>query len=445
MTLQQNQSEAEQLDDLFVTFARTLLSHMEEWATTEQVPLTYHLNTDFYEDVRSDEPDSEYVDWHHEREEKRDYRAMLNRHGQDPLWRKEEVQACIQCWKARIGKPYSFDPSLDLENPSIWIHVPTGAIASSAYMLNELVTPILDLVERHNTLNPTREQLLESLHKFTDKHTAPYILWDISIPLLSFRSNLQHEEILGSFRLAPFSIGEKADTWNAFDNAPIEERRAMPVHIGDFAGAAFHLTYTRTVQRDVYEKQPYIFERIEKLHAAARGDIPLHLTAMVIELNNIITALRLVKSGSLEALGIFERLRTGFPVGKADLIYVLNNRRRHQYGNTYFLNEADLPAIRRCFDQLQSLHLLGANANQSQGQLSVALRRFNQAYERDLCEDRIILERRGAAVAVHDTSYRRLPRLIAGWKAAQARPLCAALPARESLPCSRRCREYRHP
>ncbi len=211
MTLQQNQSEAEQLDDLFVTFARTLLSHMEEWATTEQVPLTYHLNTDFYEDVRSDEPDSEYVDWHHEREEKRDYRAMLNRHGQDPLWRKEEVQACIQCWKARIGKPYSFDPSLDLENPSIWIHVPTGAIASSAYMLNELVTPILDLVERHNTLNPTREQLLESLHKFTDKHTAPYILWDISIPLLSFRSNLQEDRKTPRCRKRRYSPSSYSD------------------------------------------------------------------------------------------------------------------------------------------------------------------------------------------------------------------------------------------
>lgn len=149
MTLQQNQSEAEQLDDLFVTFAKTLLSLMEEWTMTEQVPLTHYLNTWFFEDSPPDESDASYVDWHHEREEKKNYKVLLSHHGLDPFWKMEEVQAFIQLWRAAIGKPYSYAPSANSENPPIWLDGSTGAFLSNEYVSNELVTPILDAVDHY--------------------------------------------------------------------------------------------------------------------------------------------------------------------------------------------------------------------------------------------------------------------------------------------------------
>ncbi len=146
---------------------------------------------------------------------------------------------------AMFGEPHPLEPPPNFElppnfgNSSVWIDGSTGDYISNELMSNELVPPILDAVDRYKTLHPSREQLLESLHQFIDVHLAPYLIWDISIPLLSFGSDLQHEEIFGSLRLTLFSVEEKADIWNAFDNKWNKKRSA-----------------------------------------AARGDIPLHLTEM---------------------------------------------------------------------------------------------------------------------------------------------------------------------
>ena len=104
------------------------------------------------------------------------------------------------------------------------------------------------------------------------------------------------------------------------------------------------------------------------------------------EVMDILTALRLTKAGEVGAPAIFEKSELQFRVMMSTATisrttdYVVR-----QSGTEYSITQAELPQINKLFASLQSL-----NAQAQRGGLSVALRRFNQAYSRESDEDRII-------------------------------------------------------
>ena len=109
------------------------------------------------------------------------------------------------------------------------------------------------------------------------------------------------------------------------------------------------------------------------------------------EVENVITAFRLVKAGDVGVLAFFETnqmprsmmpssfisLPNGQSIRRPDSLYSL------QFGSLYTLSETDLPVVQRLSESLQKLD------TQKSG-LAVALRHFNQAYGRTIHEDRII-------------------------------------------------------
>jgi hypothetical protein len=83
-------------------------------------------------------------------------------------------------------------------------HIP---LALSEIVSNVLqLDPIRDVIERYGTLDPTREQLLESYHRYRDVWTAPLRRYETVIPLLNFSSDVQQEVTIGThLALSPFT------------------------------------------------------------------------------------------------------------------------------------------------------------------------------------------------------------------------------------------------
>ena len=133
---------------------------------------------------------------------------------------------------------------------------------------------------------------------------------------------------------------------------------------------------------------------VRKYSITRFDQISLQLSEKVDELEDIITALRLTKIGHVQTLGLIERLRTAFDWKVSASIYMLHNQRmnmRDRWHDTpYVLHEADLSTVKICFDALRRLRMQNSSGDKPHGQLSLALRRFNQAYNRELPEDQII-------------------------------------------------------
>jgi len=100
------------------------------------------------------------------------------------------------------------------------------------------------------------------------------------------------------------------------------------------------------------------------------------------ELEDTITALRLVKAGDVGALAFFERGRmvSGPPTMSASVSPALFVR---QHNTLYHFTEVDLPIATALYTTLQEF-------DQHKRGLAIALRRFNQSYSRINPEDQII-------------------------------------------------------
>ena len=248
MILPQDQSKADDLDHLFLAFASVLLTKMEEWTASQPIPVVYHFMTIFNEDSWPGEPDSEGVSWESlPIEEKKDYKSLVFLSSRDPLWASKEAQDCAEYWKEIVGNPFSDETLANMENLS-------APVQTYLFLYQELVPPILDVLEHCDTFHPTQDQLLDCFHRFREERADPNIYWDITVPLSMVFGDVQHEEILGSFRLLPFTIEDKTEVWNTFESKPLHLREAIPIEINAFGSTYFQLTTTCTELQEVYYK-----------------------------------------------------------------------------------------------------------------------------------------------------------------------------------------------
>lgn len=233
-------------------------------------------------------------------------------------------------------------------------------------LFQQLLFPLIDALNQNNTFQLTRDQIIEHYHYHKEGWLAPGISYTITIPLLNFTSDLDHEATIGTnLKIAPLTAEEKSQIWD-------QDLRINPtastniIQFSPFSSTRFKLTGTRIQKRD----RSYGYNGSESINE---------------ELTNILTALRLAYNGQIGAPVIIERCQVRsvwlpLIVGSGTSDYNVN-----QYGKEYSLDESALPTIISLFGVLQSL-----KKQKKPSGLEVALRRFNQAYGRDNQEDSII-------------------------------------------------------
>ncbi len=221
---------------------------------------------------------------------------------------------------------------------------------------------IRDVIERYDTLDPTRDQLLESYHRYRDVWTAPYTRYETIIPLLNFSGDVQHEVAVGThLALSPFTPEEKTQAWNSdIDHYPSV---VNPIEFNAFLQSKYKLVHTRLQEQN----KEYSTEEVNA------------------EVMDVLTALRLSKAGDVGAPAIFESSELRSMLMPTPMITRTHDFVVRQSGNEYNITEAELAQVKNLFASLQHL-----NSQAQRGGLALALRRFNQAYNRESNEDRII-------------------------------------------------------
>ncbi len=332
------------LEVLFVTFAERFFARLESWTKSNSIPQEIYPYVQFTDDsfgqsVRMSQ----------------NYTAFLRDLDHSLFTMPESIQCAKEHWaKGLLPSPEISDSA---GRP---IRVTTFEQVQ-LFLVRELLSPVLDVLNQYGVGKPSHEQILASYHRWRGLWSAiPGTIgqWEVSIPLFNFSCDLQQAQAISSqLQLAPFTAEEKTTMWNS-STFP-QPFMGIPITFEAFRQTKYKLRGTRSrLQggRDVGQ------------------DIP-------VELDDIITALRLLKAGDVGALAFFETGRmVGGPV-TAGMSRPLALQLR-QYGTRYDLTESDLPQVTSLYGALQGI------GPQKKG-LAFALRRFNQSYGRDLLEDRI--------------------------------------------------------
>src|SRR5258707_3307644 len=360
METQPSQNDEETLEDLFIRFARTLLTLLKEWTTTEEIPQRFHKYVEFLE-----------VGLHLQHEIKKDYLLLVLYHRSHPFWTSEETVHYVRKhwneWKQFVSPEWNFPDELTSD------HI-------MRLTLYELVFPVFEVLEQTKTFQPTQEQLLRSYARFQKRWTTTDAFWEVTIPLLQFTCDFQQTVQIGShLQLAPFTLEEKTDVWNQTNSTDLMQvSMPTPVDINTFHYAAFKLT---------------------GFHIAQKNGIK-HSEEIATEVLDILAALRLVKTGDVGIHALFQTNDLPRTTGSNSSMYIRNDQILRGHGSKYTLTKDDLPTVRVLLDALLKLRtqqqskkgkqLSQRGTEQYYGDLTLALGRFNQSYSRNRGEDRVI-------------------------------------------------------
>lgn len=344
MTVPEQPNEAESLEQLFETFARATLTQMKSWSRVQEIPWGIHRFLEFTENgfIRRYKRKVEYKDW-------------LMGYVYNPFWSQESVEQFVQKqWAAMSTNPW-------VRN----IHAPSS---SKSLLYQELLPLILDILEQYDTFEPTQEQLKETYSRYQKRWASNGTQKDITIPLLRFTSDHQQPvQISPHFQLAPFTPEEKTLVWNqSIDLDDLLQQALLPsVKLREFCLASFKLTGSYIGKGDAHEEDQELTE----------------------ELQRIISALRLVYAGDINVQMIF-RINPMIESSKSSSFIDSPNYRPTQtqfarLKSPYVLSQTDLPIVQELCESLQKL-------DRQKSGLTVALRRFNQTYDRTTPEDQII-------------------------------------------------------
>lgn len=216
---------------------------------------------------------------------------------------------------------------------------------------------------RSENLSPTDEQMRETYLDFRHVWTIG-IPRNTTIPLFGLTGDITHDESLSAHLvIGPFSATDKTTLWDSLAYTPTYRGLGEVPPIGGYqlGGAQLRLTAVEN------EGRP-----------PQMGWIGVSYQD---EVRDVITALRLLREGCVGIVVGFShpsaRFSNGMSGGWSSLSY-------HASGihGSYTLHTTDLPALRELVNKLA--------LSAVQKSLGVALRRFNQAYERSQLEDRLI-------------------------------------------------------
>ena len=367
MTSKQNQRDAKALESLFVKFGKAIFTQLRLEGTAS-IPVDLYMKISFEENGTSSLLPAFRYDYWSFLLIPRIFRFFLG---------SEETELCARAlWETGILHfPPEFliqdDEENTIENPSF--------DEMKVEIIKELLVSIEDFCECYNTFRPSRKQLIEQYHRFKELWTAPHIRYDVTFPLVNFDSDIQQESAIDShLQLAPFSPQEKTIMWN--EHTFRFPMRVIPISSQDFSYVKFRLTGLRYQKKGSEVDHPFF-----------------HVQETIAEMGNVLTALRLLKEGDVGAPVIFEKGHISSWTGMAYYAmplkeYLIRDQNPDFPLTRYMLRESDLLSANSIFKNLERLNSqqAGNGIRQPHGDLTVALRRFNQAYGRDIPEDRII-------------------------------------------------------
>ena len=345
MTVPEQPNEAESLEQLIETFARAALTQMKSWSRVQEIPWGIHRFLEFTENgfIRRYKRKVEYEDW-------------LTGYVYHPFWSQEAGDQFVQKqWAA-------------MSPPSPWVRNIHAPSSSKSLLYQELLPLILDILEQHNTFEPTQEQIKETYSRYQKRWASNSTQKDVTIPLYRFTSDLQQPvQVSPHFQLAPFTPEEKTLVWNqSVDLDDLLRQALLPsVKLREFCLASFKLTSSYVEKGDTHEGDQELTE----------------------ELQRIISALRLVHAGDIEVQMIF-RTNPIIESSKSSSFIDNPNYRSTEtqfahLKSPYVLSQTDLSIVQELCESLQKL-------DRQKSGLTVALRRFNQTYDRITPEDQII-------------------------------------------------------
>lgn len=224
-----------------------------------------------------------------------------------------------------------------------------------------LVQPLISLVDTKGTLELSEEEIVQSYLRYREAWMAEGVGYTAMIPLLNFVSDVGEASLGPKIKLAPFSLDEKTEMWvQSTASSPL---LTMPVALDHFVRAKFKLTGEHSQP----QSQPHV----------PPEDI-FH------EWENIVTALRLLKRGSIQAPFLLDITQIVWPWrDSAQKLYVPDFYAVNHSGQ-FVLSAAELAPLQHLIDALEKL------PRPKQGGLRLALQRFNRSYTRPLYEDRLI-------------------------------------------------------
>ncbi len=357
----------------FLAFAASFLARLEAWEASgvipsegpnepmrPGIPKRYGIETTFEEEGGI----------YHRPFVKTDYWHLIWCYLSDPLWETKEAEQCALYWKKVVGHRHRSRWEFPFDR--LPKHLQTSDL-----LLNGLVIPVIDVVERHETFKPTQEQLLESYARFLAERMDPDVHWSVLLPLVNFSSDLEREESISPrFKLSPFTFEEKEAAWD-LHTGDLSRMEVLPsVSIRAFHNTYFKLTSSYAERREIHESRSVL----DKAFSGKDPEMPIERQQMFDELEDVITALRLMRAGDVYVLCCFEHTRSMTPT-RFRVKSIISQRRLDQ--SHFHFAEADLSRVRALYTSLQSL------GKQKSG-LAVALRRFNDSYGRDIREDQII-------------------------------------------------------
>lgn len=342
---------------LFVKAAKAILEQIAALMKSENIPVILSPQTIFQSASSSTRQIVSY----------KDYQQVVNR-SKDQFLNLEAVQTC-----AAAHHEAGF---LELPPPAN-----SSSPLSSAQLqqLGEyLLYPLVDALQRYDTLQPTQEQLLERYRRFRESWTATTVRQDALIPLLNFRAEgiSLPIQVSSHYELAPFPPEQKTAFWNRVD--AFREWDLLPFH--SFLRTEFKLQGSRTHPRMRGKATEQMIAEFSRSHQD-----------MLYEVRNSVTALRLLHPGDVAVTAYIEESSEVPPFGGNPSMGIPGaglsdfQVRRHGFLSPYTLQEVDVPLVRSLVDQLHQL-----DSHEHRGGLEIALSRFNQSYSRDYLEDRLI-------------------------------------------------------
>ncbi|GHP00783.1 hypothetical protein KSF_108300 [Reticulibacter mediterranei] len=369
----QEHDSSNDLEQSYLQFARNTLSCMRQWCSTEGVSTFGYLAHSFDENG--------YQRWS---ALTIDYAMLLQKHVQDLLALKE-TQQCVQ----RHLQAGIIVPSLQKNKKAgTTEQVPQdGSLSPQQHVVLDLVVPLIESCRQAYGQGGDFEASLEASLRVNDEQLlADYhrllILWsdelertDITFPLVNFTCDATGEQAFGPHLfLRPLTPIDKTALWN--DDAQHFPFSEPPLDAHTLMSLSWKLSGTYTFLKD---------DNLTLTTAKQEA---------LLELGDIVTALRLLKKGDVGAPAIYEKYHTPVlwqGVRLANVLKGPQQARQFPFSPflSYVLTEQDIAEMKELSNALYRLRS-GKTSALLYGEMSVALRHFNQSYHRDLPEEQII-------------------------------------------------------
>jgi hypothetical protein len=362
-----------ELEQSYLQFARSVLSHMRQWCSTEGVSTFGYLAHSFDENG--------YQRWSALTAE---YGMLLQKHVQD-LLALEETQQCVQ----RHLQADKVFPSLQKNKKTGTAEQGPrdGSLSQQQLIVLDLVVPLIESCRQaydHEanfedslaaSLRVSDEQFLADYRRLLALWSDPFEHVDITFPLVNFTCDATGEYPLSSHLfLRPLTPADKTALWN--DDAQHFSFSEPPLDAGTLMSLSWKLSGTYALPKD--------------------GDPALDPTKQEVlrELGDIVTALRLLKKGDIGAPAIYEKYHTPVLWQGIRLAGALRgDLQARQFPASaflsYVLSDQDVAEVRRLSNALHRSQS-GKTQGLLYGDMTLPLRRFNQSYHRTLPEDQII-------------------------------------------------------